>query len=359
VYGAASPADLAQAHDALAWVTNPALDADRRAWPSAAAGPDEEIASGLERTADQARDHGGHAAETALTARSSEFTPDPHTAPGASSRLPGPRWLPGPRYAGDLRHVPAMLDRAESALKELIEREHALPRVSSHGRRRAESARRLRRGSPRWTSRAVIPVDGVASLSDPRPGQDVPTASCARVCASTGRTRSMTCTVALGGECEGPGVVTRPLRLDRCSNPCGGTYHLVCSLVHGDYSAARSSTAVDSNVVHPRSASDSLCWRASPPRPSSRPVQPAAVRHHLVRPRASLRAGLAEPQPWRVPCRRPRPITHVMPGIWVVLVPVTPFPAAISPGELRTAERADLLAGAVESYSKRVVCHLK
>jgi hypothetical protein len=48
-----------------------------------------------------------------------------------------------------------------------------------------------------------------------------------------------------------------------------------------------------------------------------------------------------------------------MPGIWVVLVPVTPFPAAISPGELRTAERADLLAGAVESYSKRVVCHLK
>jgi hypothetical protein len=48
-----------------------------------------------------------------------------------------------------------------------------------------------------------------------------------------------------------------------------------------------------------------------------------------------------------------------MPGIWVVLVPVTPFPAAISPGELRTAERADLLADAVESYSKRVVCHPK
>lgn len=144
-----------------------------------------------------------------------------------------------------------MLDRAESALKEPVEREHALPRVSSHGRRRAESARRSRRGSPRWTSRAVIPVDGVASLSDLRPGQDVPTASCARVCASTGHTRSMTCTVALGGECEGPGVVTRPLRLDRCSNPCGGTYHLACSLVHGDYSAARSSTAVDSNVVIP------------------------------------------------------------------------------------------------------------
>ena len=35
----------------------------------------------------------------------------------------------------------------------------------------------------------------------------------------------------------------------------------------------------------------------------------------------------------------------MMPGIWIVLVAVTPFPAAIRPGELRTAELADLLAG--------------
>jgi hypothetical protein len=34
----------------------------------------------------------------------------------------------------------------------------------------------------------------------------------------------------------------------------------------------------------------------------------------------------------------------MMPAIWVVLVPVTPFPAAICPGELLTAECADLLA---------------
>jgi hypothetical protein len=107
VYGVASPADLVQAHDALEWVTNPALDADRRAWPWAAAGPDEEIVSGLERTADQARDHGGHAAETALTARSSEFTPDPHigarrlvAAPGATVRGRPP---PCPGHAGPSR----------------------------------------------------------------------------------------------------------------------------------------------------------------------------------------------------------------------------------------------------------------
>jgi hypothetical protein len=91
-------------------------------------------------------------------------------------------------------------------------------------------------------------------------------------------------------------------------------------------------------------------------RHSVRPAQPAAVLHYLVRPPASLRAGLAEPQPRRVPCRRPRPVTHMMPGLWAVLVPVTPFPAAISPGELRTAERADVLAGLYGG--ERIVWHL-
>jgi hypothetical protein len=79
-------------------------------------------------------------------------------------------------------------------------------------------------------------------------------------------------------------------------------------------------------------------------RPSGRSAQSAAVLHHLVRPRASLRARLAEPHLWHVPCRRPRPVTHMMPCIWVVPVPVAPFPAAICPGELRTAEHADLLS---------------
>jgi hypothetical protein len=48
----------------------------------------------------------------------------------------------------------------------------------------------------------------------------------------------------------------------------------------------------------------------------------------------------------------------MMPGIWVVLVPVTPFPAAISPGELRTAERADL-ADPGDCYGGLIVCHLR
>src|SRR5690348_4341585 len=49
----------------------------------------------------------------------------------------------------------------------------------------------------------------------------------------------------------------------------------------------------------------------------------------------------------------------MMPGIWVVLVPVTPLPAAICAGELRTAERADLLAGTEGYYDERIVCHLR
>ena len=92
---------------------------------------------------------------------------------------------------------------------------------------------------------------------------------------------------------------------------------------------------------------------------SGRPTQPAAVLQYLVRPRTSLRAGLAELQPRRVPCCRPRPVTHMMPGIRVVLIPVTPFPAAICPRELRTAERAGLLSGLGEYYGERIVCHLR
>ena len=49
----------------------------------------------------------------------------------------------------------------------------------------------------------------------------------------------------------------------------------------------------------------------------------------------------------------------MMQGIWVVLVPVTPFPAAICPDELRTAERADLMADLGEYCSELIVWHLR
>ena len=61
------------------------------------------------------------------------------------------------------------------------------------------------------------------------------------------------------------------------------------------------------------------------PRPSVSSAQHAAVLQQLVRPRAGRRARLAESQVRRAPCRRPRPVTHMMADIRVVLVPVAPF----------------------------------
>jgi hypothetical protein len=48
----------------------------------------------------------------------------------------------------------------------------------------------------------------------------------------------------------------------------------------------------------------------------------------------------------------------MMPGIWVVLVPVTPLPAAICPRELWTAERTDLAADLGEYNGELIRCHL-
>lgn len=81
VYGAATSSRRRQAHRALADALLGGPDEDRRAWHLAASvdGPDEDVVTALDETAERARRRGGHEAASAAWTRAAELTLDRHS----------------------------------------------------------------------------------------------------------------------------------------------------------------------------------------------------------------------------------------------------------------------------------------
>jgi DNA-binding CsgD family transcriptional regulator len=111
-YYAAPAAARRRAHAVLAAASDPTLDPDRRAWhlAEAAAGPDEQVAVELERSAGRAQERGGLAAAAAFLERAAALTPGP--AHRAARSLDAAQ---AKIQAGAFEAARKLLGRAESA----------------------------------------------------------------------------------------------------------------------------------------------------------------------------------------------------------------------------------------------------
>ena len=119
VYHAASVQERQQVHGALAEATDPETDPDHRAWHlgHAAPGPDEGVASELERSAGRAQARGGLAAGAAFLDRAATLTPDPARRSGRALAA-----AQASHHAGAPDRAIALLDLAEAGPYDPVQR---------------------------------------------------------------------------------------------------------------------------------------------------------------------------------------------------------------------------------------------
>ncbi len=158
VYRGASLDDRRRAHEALAEVSDGEADADYRAWHRAlaAAGPDDDVAAELERSAGRAQTRGGLAAAAAFLERAAALSADP--ALRASRALAAAQ---GKLQAGAPDAALALLAAAQAGPLDALQ--HAQSELL-----RAELEFMLQRGStaPAMLLRAataIAPLDGEAA----------------------------------------------------------------------------------------------------------------------------------------------------------------------------------------------------
>ena len=142
-YQSASRQDRLDAHRALAEVTDPLTDPDRRAWhrAQAAPGPDEDVAGELEGSAGRAQARGGLAAAAAFLERAALLTPEPGCR--AQRLLKAAR---AKRDAGALDAALGLLIAVEAGPRDALgaaEVEHLRGQIATHQRRLSDAARLL------------------------------------------------------------------------------------------------------------------------------------------------------------------------------------------------------------------------
>jgi DNA-binding CsgD family transcriptional regulator len=123
VYSGASSANRRHVHQVLAEVTDSEGNRDRRALhlASAALGPDENIATALERSAAHARARGGYMAESSFLVRAADLTPEPQRQAARLLLAAEASFL-----GGNAGYADSLLQQARPLLDDPTERAKAL-----------------------------------------------------------------------------------------------------------------------------------------------------------------------------------------------------------------------------------------